>query len=171
MMEDLRVINGILNGKEVPIGQGHMTQSQKMVSTISSNNITNQKRQNPSWNDPSSKRVQTPYDSSSTKANSHAINVDGKTESKVSSNINDVSKDEEESKDEDEQTMMDQQQQAENPGEESQMYLTAQLLLRNNSPRQNRRMISDSHDSVSLWQNERRHRYSTNIQFQDFIYG
>ena len=27
MMEDLRVINGILNGKEVPIGQGHMTQS------------------------------------------------------------------------------------------------------------------------------------------------
>jgi hypothetical protein len=37
---------------------------------------------------------------SSTKVNSQAINVDGKNESKVSSNINDVSKDEEETKDE-----------------------------------------------------------------------
>ena len=45
----------------------------------------------------------------STKANSHVINADGKTDLQVSSNINDVSKDEEESKEEEEKTMMDQQ--------------------------------------------------------------
>jgi len=67
--------------------------------------------------------------------------------------------------------MMDQEYQRLNSAEDSQMYLTAQLLLRKYTPRQDRRMNSYSRDSVTLRHKDQRQRQSSNIQFQDFIYS